>query len=50
MLAVNEGKSSEVRKTQVGDIKSKCTGTPNCSGSFYRVIDGVHSLVFLLRN
>ena len=29
-LAVNEGKSSEVRKSQAGDImdRSKCTGTP----------------------
>lgn len=36
MLAVSESKSSEVRKSQVGDItdRSKCTGTSSCSGSF----------------
>ncbi|KAK4826682.1 hypothetical protein QYF61_010691 [Mycteria americana] len=51
MLAVNEGKSNEVRKSQVGDImdRSKCTGTPNCSGSFYQSYEqscypGKHSL------
>lgn len=36
MLAVNEGKSSEVRKSQVGDMmdRFKCTGTSSCSRSF----------------
>lgn len=49
-LAGNEGKSSEVRKSQLGDVmdKSKCSGIPNFSESFYQVINGVHSLVFLL--
>lgn len=35
MLDFNEGRSGEVRKSQVGIImeRSKCTGTRNCSGS-----------------
>lgn len=49
-FAVNEGKSNMKRNSQVVDITdmSKHTGTANIPDSFYQVIDGFHSLVFLL--
>lgn len=52
MLDLNEGRSSEVRKSQDGDVLdgSKCSETHNCSGSFNQVISRVHGLLIMQLN